>query len=151
MFIELFKSNNSSSLLQKLQKTQSSSSNGKNKNEVDLLESFATDCNLLTENLNTDNKQISISDEILFYKSAVNSKKHKFNEFWLTHHAKLPQLSSLVKRINIIPASSVPSESKFSIAGYINRKERSSLSTSNLRYSMCLNDKHKLENIEFNK
>ena len=68
----------------------------------------------------------------------------------MENHGKIPQLALLAKKLNIISASSVPSESQFSIAGYINRKERSSLSTANFRYSMCLKDKYKLESIEFN-
>ena len=46
-----------------------------------------------------------------------------------------------------MPATSVASESSFSIAGYINRKERSSLSSSQLRMTMCTKDFYKIDDI----
>ena len=45
--------------------------------EVDLLESFAAQCNFVPElsNTNYNNENLNISDEILYFKSAVNKKK----------------------------------------------------------------------------
>jgi hypothetical protein len=47
----------------------------------------------------------------------------------------------------MIQASSVASESAFSIANYIQRKERSSLSAENLRYSIFLREMAKIEKL----
>jgi hypothetical protein len=63
-----------------------------------------------------------------------------FSQYWLNHKANLSQLLQFVKRYNCIPATSVLCESKFSIAGYIQRKTRSSLSSSALRYTMVLRE-----------
>ena len=56
-------------------------------------------------------------------------------------------LSSLVKKYCIISASSVPSESDFSIGNFIQRKERSSLSAEMLKYSILLRETFKIENL----
>ena len=47
---------------------------------------------------------------------------------------------SVVRAFNIIPASSIASESLFSIAGYVKRKHRSFLASNTLRYTMILRD-----------
>jgi hypothetical protein len=47
-------------------------------------------------------------------------------------------LARLVRHYCIMPMTSVASESAFSMAGYIQRKHRSSLSATTLRYSMLL-------------
>ena len=50
----------------------------------------------------------------------------------------------------MIQASSVASESAFSIANYVKRKERSALSAENLRYSMFLREKQIIEKFSKN-
>ncbi len=55
-----------------------------------------------------------------------------------------------MKKINIISATSAPSESAFSVAGYIQRRERSRLSSQNLRYSLLTKQADKLNEIEVN-
>ncbi|CAF3586880.1 unnamed protein product [Rotaria socialis] len=88
----------------------------------------------------------SIDEEIGFYMSSINiSKKIKFSHYWSDYEHRLPLMSGVVRRVSIIPASSVPCESTFSIAGYIRRKERCSLSANAIRYSLVLKDSHKLE------
>ena len=62
----------------------------------------------------------------------------EFETFWNEKQTLLPILSSLVRRFSIIPATSVASESAFSLAGYINRKQRCSLSPTTIRYLMVL-------------
>ena len=57
-------------------------------------------------------------------------------------------MSKVVQRTMNIPGSSVPCESTFSIAGYIRRKERCSLSSAAMRYSMVLKDSARLVALE---
>ncbi|CAF1319316.1 unnamed protein product [Adineta steineri] len=97
------------------------------------------------------NNTFTIDEEIGYYISVINVASSRqndleidFSEFWSQHQHRLPLMSTTVKRVNIIPASSVPCESMFSIAGYIRRKERSSLSATAMRYSMVLKDRHNL-------
>ena len=47
--------------------------------------------------------------------------------------------------LNIMTAISVPIESSFSIAGYVERKQRFRISAKNLKYSMVVRDKDTLE------
>ncbi|CAF2180976.1 unnamed protein product [Rotaria magnacalcarata] len=88
---------------------------------------------------NSIKKQLSFKEELCHYMSTAGSSS-KFSEYWCQHEMLLPQLSQFVKKYNCIPATSVPSESAFSIAGYLQRKARSSLSSTALRYSMVLRE-----------
>jgi hypothetical protein len=49
--------------------------------------------------------------------------------------------ATIVRKYCIIPSSSVPSESAFSVANFIQRKERNSLSSKCIKYSMVLRDR----------
>ena len=90
-------------------------------------------------------KARSIDEEIEYYISSINTEQQvKFSSFWSSQEERLLIMSSVVCRISIIPASSVPCESTFSIAGSIHRKERCSLSPRAMRYSLVLKDRHKL-------
>ena len=89
-------------------------------------------------------KAWSIDEEIGYYIFSINTEQVKFSAFWSSQEERLPIMSSVVRRISIIPASSVPCESTFSIAGYIRRKERCSWSPRAIRYSLVLKDRHKL-------
>ena len=93
---------------------------------------------------NSKNKDLSLEQEINYHLSSY-SKCENFSNYWFANKDKLPILSNLVKRYCIIPASSVASESAFSIANFIQRKERSALSSKNLRYSIVLRDEFKFK------
>ncbi|CAF0827237.1 unnamed protein product [Didymodactylos carnosus] len=64
--------------------------------------------------------------------------------FWRNNASGLPLLSRMATRYLTTPATSVPSESCFSRANYLYRKQRSHLTPQNLCYSVFLQDK--LEN-----
>jgi len=83
------------------------------------------------------NKQLSFKEELCHYMSTARSYSN-FSDYWRQHEANLPQLSKFVKRYCCIPATSISSEAAFSIAGHIQRKSRSSLSSTTLRYLMIL-------------
>ncbi|CAF1506058.1 unnamed protein product [Rotaria magnacalcarata] len=88
---------------------------------------------------NSIKKQLSFKEELCHYMSTVGSSS-KFSDYWCQLEMLLPRLSQFVKKYNCIPATSVPSESAFSIAGYLQRKARSSLSSTALGYSMILSE-----------
>ena len=56
-------------------------------------------------------------------------------------------MSAVVKEVCIIMATSCASESAFSVAGYLQRKARSSLSSKALRYSILTKEAPKIEKI----
>jgi hypothetical protein len=62
----------------------------------------------------------------------------------------LLQLFEQAIKVNTICATSVPCESCFSVAGYIQRNERIRLSSDSLRYQLILKQFEKLLEIEKN-
>ncbi|CAF0917002.1 unnamed protein product [Adineta steineri] len=89
----------------------------------------------------------SIDDEIVLFIQAIQAFSGSFSTFWLQYRGRFTRLYRVALRVNIIPATSVPSETIFSIAGFISRKQRSSLSSTSLRHLMVLKESHKLEQL----
>lgn len=81
----------------------------------------------------------TIQQELGYYATTGNAKE-KFESYWNLNQHKMPILASLVQRFCLSPATSVASEASFSCANYIHRKQRSSLSATNLCYTMVLRD-----------
>ena len=97
-------------------------------------------CNYQAKN---SNEQEAINELNLNQESAYcsfNSNSLEFAEFWQKNSAKLPLLTAFVRRYSLIPAASVPSEAAFSIANFIQRKERSVMSSKMLRISMIMKE-----------
>ena len=95
----------------------------------------------------TVKKPITLDEEISCYIKAAKSADN-FQEFWISRHKQLPRLSNLVRRTNVIPATSVASEALFSVASFLHRKQRSSLSSKTLRYLLVLKNRRVLEKFE---
>ncbi|CAF4382551.1 unnamed protein product [Rotaria sp. Silwood2] len=90
--------------------------------------------------INTNQSRIrsmSPEVEVSLFSNAAKTKEN-FKQFWSTHHHSFPRLVALVHRYCLVPATSVASESAFSIAGFIARKQRSSLSSRTLRHLLVL-------------
>jgi hypothetical protein len=94
------------------------------------------------------NRKAAIIDDIRNYRAAVTkfNLKHKLNEssattFWKTYGQNFPELGKLTRRLLCAPATSVPSESAFSVSAYLGRKERARLTEENLASSVFLKDK----------
>ncbi|CAF0861750.1 unnamed protein product, partial [Didymodactylos carnosus] len=85
-------------------------------------------------------KEMTIREEIARYISTIEHDT-KFDKYWRENEQILKRLAALVREYNITPATSVASESSFSVAGYIQRKQRASLAPSTLKYLMFLHDK----------
>lgn len=102
-----------------------------------VLDRFAELCYTPTNDQN--DSHLDINREFNLYMSTY-SQSDDFSKYWQTFSSKLPILTCFVKSYSIIPASSVASESAFSIANYIQRKERSNLSSKMLQYSMILRE-----------
>ena len=94
--------------------------------------------------------KLSINNELSAYRSWAmqefadileHSKDHDPFGFWYLHGSTLKFLSTLVRNHLVVSCTSVPSESTFSVASYLGRKERSRFSTENLCTSVFLKDK----------
>jgi hypothetical protein len=96
---------------------------------------------------------LSIAQEISTYRSLASKEYHDITEngsknkeydtmaFWRLHQHELGYLSQLSRQFLCSPATSVPSESAFSTASFLGRKESARLSPANLCFSMFLKDK----------
>ena len=104
-------------------------------------------CNYSVSSNVSITKQINnTKEEVMYFNTEIN-KYDNFSHFWEENTKYLPLMTSLVRKVSIIPATSVASESAFSIAGYVARKQRSSLSSSSLKYSMLVRETNQLEDI----
>lgn len=125
--------------------------NVEKKNNDPLLNSLEKLCGLSKNDSRINGKNqkrtLSIKDEISQYNLLVNEESNDFENFWDEKKELLPKLLKLVKKYSIIPGSSIASESAFSIANFIQRKERSSLSSKNLRLTILLREKEKIDQI----
>jgi len=87
-----------------------------------------------------NNESTSIKNELNEYVSYVSQFTHlSLGEFWRKNY---------VKYYSVIPISSVKSEQSFSKANFYQRKERSSLSAKNLKFSMILPQQDKLKELK---
>ncbi|CAM4957481.1 unnamed protein product [Rotaria socialis] len=116
-------------------------SNGNLNKKDNQLNSFLTGCGLQTLTISSINSHPNrtIHEEIACYIDKVKTFT-SFEEFWMANETVLSNLSRFVQSFNIRPTTSVPSESLFSVASYVNRKQRCSLSADTLRYLMTLRD-----------
>ncbi|CAF1685048.1 unnamed protein product [Rotaria magnacalcarata] len=111
------------------------------------LEKLAAVCGHTISSTTVTEKLMTLDEEISSYiKEALSADD--FQEFWTSYCTKLPRLSSLVRRINVIPATSVTSEALFSVASFLHRKQRASLSSRTLRYLLVLKNRQVLEKFE---
>ena len=92
----------------------------------------------------------SINDELVLYRTLAtkefneiteHDKEHDLFRFWSEHEREFPILGPLARKHLITPATSVPSESLFSVAAFFGRKERSRLTPDNLSMSVFIQDK----------
>ena len=98
--------------------------------------------------MSTNMKQsrlLTVEDELTLFTQAIQSFKGDFSSFWLQYRERFSRLYRVAQRVNIIPATSVPSESVFSISGFVARKQRCSLSSTSLRHLMVLKESHRLD------
>ena len=93
---------------------------------------------------------LSITNELSIYRSLAlqeyndiveHSKEHDPFRFWNLHSSKMKFLSTLVRKLLIVPITSVPSEFTFSAPSCLGRKEQSRLTPENLCMLVFLKDK----------
>ena len=124
-----------------LHPTHNSSALSKVSNQAKL-KMFREQCGIAAVSKSTINKGLNnIKQEIALFESIEKNDTNTFSTFWKQHSSSLPTLVSMARRYGPLPATSVPSESSFSVAGYLARKSRSSLSPKSLKYCMFLKDK----------
>ncbi|CAM4772345.1 unnamed protein product [Rotaria magnacalcarata] len=109
---------------------------GKNNRLTKFLKSVDKDVHNQNDSVKT------IGEEILLYGSLCRKNPTIDGiTFWKAHGEQLPLLKGMAAVYLSTPATSVPSESAFSLSAYVGRKERARLSPENLSYSVFLKDK----------
>ncbi|CAM4892820.1 unnamed protein product [Rotaria socialis] len=112
----------------------------KEKMHLSILNRFLQTCGI-NETVTTTPMNIqsvySIKEQMSFYVTKAKQMPN-FQQFWTHFGAELPDLARVAKYFSSMQVTSYSSESSFSMSGYINRKNRCSLSSSALRFSMCL-------------
>ena len=90
----------------------------------------------------------TIVDDIRNYRAIMTRfiVKHKLDEssattFWDRYGTHFPLLGQLARKLLCATATSVPSESAFSLSAFLGRKERARLTEENLSSSIFLKDK----------
>ncbi len=125
------------------QNASSSSINSSKQSKLSLINQFRISCRSSSLDAEpapkpqTKTKPLTLKQEFSLYVS-TSAGYTDFQTYWNEKKAVLPILSSYARRYNTVPTTSVASESAFSVAGYIDRKQRASLSTTTLRYLMLL-------------
>ena len=117
-----------------------------NKSAMDM---FNESVGELTQEKGRDtNKKSTVIDEIHSYRKYATqfNLKHRPDTssstiFWKTYEKNFSVLGKLAKKMLTVPATSVPSESCFSVSAFIGRKERARLTGANLSSSVFLKDK----------
>lgn len=92
-----------------------------------------------------DPNETSIREELNTYKNFLSNKQDMKTIWGL--ETKLVKLKEVAKSVYISPASSVASESAFSTANYLMRKERMSLHPETLRAQLILAEEDKIDKI----
>ena len=90
-----------------------------------------------TDRSNTTLMSMSADVEVAVFMN-TNKTNQTFSQFWSAHRSLFPRLVTLVHRYCLVTATSVSSESAFSITGFIARKQRASLSSRALRHLLVL-------------
>jgi hypothetical protein len=109
---------------------------------------FASLCGI--DIINNNTVTVSLNQEMSDYVNLIRrSNSISFSEFWRSNCHRFKILVLYVKYYSIISGSSVSDESSFSKANFLQRKERSSLSSENLRYTMILKQKKAIQELKF--
>jgi hAT family protein len=85
-------------------------------------------------------KALTINQELAKL-SSIPKDDYDCATFWREYSNAMPNLAILARKYLSISATSVPSESAFSVSNYILRKNRLALTSRNVKYTMFLKDK----------
>ena len=106
-----------------------------------LIKRLYNKCGINTGTLAAAAKKTLTIQQELAKLASIPKDDYDFTTFWCEHSKDMPALAVLARKYLAISASSVPSESTFSVANYVLRKNRLALSSRNLKYTMFLKDK----------
>ena len=106
-----------------------------------VIKSFLTKCGLGSGVTLASPRRVPTIEQELAKLSSIPKDDYTFDSFWQENGKGLPKLAGIARKYLSICATSVPSESAFSVSNYILRKNRLSLTSKNVMYTMFLKDK----------
>ena len=106
-----------------------------------MLKKFLTKCGVNSITDADDQSCALTAQQEIARMISLSKKDHDFSTFWQKHESDIPLLAVQARKYLSVSATSVPSESAFSISNYVLRKNRMSLTSKNLKYCMFLKDK----------
>lgn len=130
--------------------SSSINNNSASERKSNYFESFLSSVGKHQSRHSKNDTTLTIAEELAAYRSLAMreytdvieyAKEHNPIGFWHLHGQQLNFLASLARKYIVIPVTSVPSESAFSTASFIGRKERSRLNPGNLAHLTFLKDK----------
>jgi hypothetical protein len=106
-----------------------------------VIKNFLNKCGVGSGAAQTAPRRMPTIQQELAKLSSIPKDEYVFDTFWQEHGKGLPKLAALARKYLSICATSVPSESAFSVSNYVLRKNRLSLTSKNVMFSMFLKDK----------
>jgi len=98
-------------------------------------------CGISCCTTNTGAKNTLTIHQELAKLASIPKDDYDYATFWQEHGSSMPNLAILARKYLAISATSVPSESAFSVSNYVLRKNRLALTSRNVKYTMFLKDK----------
>lgn len=83
----------------------------------------------------------SLEDEINRFANVINAEENIMN-FWRNNEKEFPKLSKIAKVLLSIPMTSAKSESAFSTAGSLIRKDRASITPYRIERTLFIHDNY---------
>lgn len=106
-----------------------------------VIKNFLGKCGLGSSNPMSSSVPVLTIEQEISKLGSIPKDNYEFTSFWQAYGREMPRLSVLAKKYLSICATSVPSESAFSVSNYVLRKNRLALSSRNVQYTMFLKDK----------
>lgn len=106
-----------------------------------VIKNFLNKCGVGSGAAQTAPRRMPTIEQELAKLSSIPKDEYAFDTFWQEHGKGLPKLAAMARKYLSICATSVPSESAFSVSNYVLRKNRLSLTSKNVMFSMFLKDK----------
>lgn len=101
---------------------------------------------LLAKYVKKSSSPSSLDDELNRF-STVNCTDETIMQFWKTNEREFPKLAKIAKVLLGIPMTSAKSESAFSTAGCLIRKDRASLTPYRIERTLFIHDNYDILNM----
>jgi hypothetical protein len=98
-------------------------------------------CGITCSTTATNGKKTLTIHQELAKLASIPKDDYDCATFWREYGNVMPNLAILARKYLSISATSVPSESAFSVSNYVLRKNRLALTSRNVKYTMFLKDK----------